>query len=644
MHLVAATSVVGKICRLPWRRPHLSPAPPFHASDPESDRGRRPTTAGRRSPTSSSSPSGTIALTSPTSGSFVVGALCLGFLYHDGAGGAHRFVPMAASTWRTLPGLELLSSPSSSSRVVASRNGLLVVDLRRGKSLELCVFNPVTGAAHVVPPLAADKDHAGGGGLWQHYACTLITNHDDSGDTTVTTTSPASSNFRRLIVIYTTISPAAGGGGWSDEAEVTTNAGEVLSQRNQMHSMRGGGNVIVYPGGRVVAWHAKNVLLELSLDTLASDVIRIPPRHSTRSQTFSMANTLLGISPERGGLFFVQFDRMSLSPAANKRRVSVCVHGHRHGDVWEAKVEPIRVDKYSPEDATKVRLRWLCERSVVVMFTVVAGDGDRRRSEAYALSLGTRRLHGYRFEDQAMYLASLAERQGMDDTMRRPLASMPSLGKPKVHLLNGVPLDAEPSAVARRRRCRSPARPSSTSSPNHLSSSTAPPPAIASSPPNPPPSAAHHGVHSRALGFFHLLQNRFVPTPSAASRIFEQQLPRPSLDYTKLERCSRIVASPNGLLVLDQRNGKRHNSNERDLRLCVCNPMTGYVHMLPQLQGLEDGLGLYACALLTAEDIVGEDTPRCSIPAPAGRKIPRPRPRQCSRGALCPHPRPRAGN
>lgn len=85
-----------------------------------------------------------------------------------------------------------------------------------------------------------------------------------------------------------------------------------------------------------------------------------------------------------------------------------------------------------PEDATKVRLWWLCERSDVVVFTVVAGDSEHRRSEAYALSLGTRKvekmgshdgdgdwvdLHGSWFEDQAAYLASLAEGDGMYDMM-----------------------------------------------------------------------------------------------------------------------------------------------------------------------------------------------------------------------------------
>lgn len=55
--------------------------------------------------------------------------------------------------------------------VVASRNGLLVIELRRAKhdrALRLCVCNPLSGAAHVLPPLAVKGDGLG------HYACTVL--------------------------------------------------------------------------------------------------------------------------------------------------------------------------------------------------------------------------------------------------------------------------------------------------------------------------------------------------------------------------------------------------------------------------------------------------------------------------------------
>lgn len=128
---------------------------------------------------------------------------------------------------------------------------------------------------------------------------------------------------RLMIVIYTRRQGLAGGvflrsfslddDGWSDEAEVTNARAWELSQR-QMCSMCSGGNIIVYPGGGVVNWLAKNVLFELCPDTLAeSGVIRIPPRHSTRSQNFAMVNTLLGVSPERGLFFVLRSRRQSAS-------------------------------------------------------------------------------------------------------------------------------------------------------------------------------------------------------------------------------------------------------------------------------------------------------------------------------------------
>lgn len=108
-----------------------------------------------------------------------------------------------------------------------------------------------------------------------------------------------------------------------------------------------------------------------------------------------------------------------------------------------------------------------------------------------------------------------------------------------------------------------------------------------------------------ALGLFHHQGDAapgFVALASA-SRRFPGLLrnPPPSLgalvDNGLFDGSSRIVATRNGLLVVDIRHGK-HN---RALKLCVCNPMTGQVHLLPPLAG-KDGLGHYACTVLTAED------------------------------------------
>ncbi|TKW08851.1 hypothetical protein SEVIR_6G051900v4 [Setaria viridis] len=135
-----------------------------------------------------------------------IGPLALGFFHRQENAAAPRFVTMASASCR-FPGLLRQPPPSlstlvddglfdGSSHIVASRNGLLVVDLRRRKhdrAVKLCVCNPMSGEVHVLPVLG-DKECIG------HYACTVLT-ADDCYEKAIHR--PRSSSYFRLVMVYT---------------------------------------------------------------------------------------------------------------------------------------------------------------------------------------------------------------------------------------------------------------------------------------------------------------------------------------------------------------------------------------------------------------------------------------------------------
>ncbi|KAF8670051.1 hypothetical protein HU200_051242 [Digitaria exilis] len=376
-----------------------------------------------------SAESASLSLTPRRAPGRFISPLALGFFHHEDAA-PPRFVAMAmASASRRFPDLLLRHPPPSlstlidgellgaSSHIVAARNGLIVVDLRRGKhdrSLKLCVCNPMSGLVHVLPFLDGKE-----GVL--HYACTVL-NADDSDEKTVTP--PRSSSYFRLVIVYTrhgfTVfrSYSSEEGSWSEEAKVNT---AMLGQK-QMSFTQGQGGIVQH-GGRLVHWLARNVVFVLSLETLQSVVVSVP--RSGNGQRFDMENTLLGLSPEER-LCVIQFGHLSLVTGNQRVSIRVTTRTDRGWDLGEL----IQVEQSLPADVAGVRLKWFFEKSGVVIFSVIAGDNDRRRSEMYALRLDTRvveklvshdregdvwgNVHGYEM-DQATYLASLAVPEGMED-------------------------------------------------------------------------------------------------------------------------------------------------------------------------------------------------------------------------------------
>ncbi|CAD6266115.1 unnamed protein product [Miscanthus lutarioriparius] len=114
-----------------------------------------------------------------------IGSLALGFFHShmtDGGVAQPRFVPLSAAASRLQPSFAALVD-SGASRVVASRNGRLVLDLRRRANtrvthaVRLGVCNPVTGGGVVdVLPQLRGKDSPTG-----PYSCTVITAADERG-------------------------------------------------------------------------------------------------------------------------------------------------------------------------------------------------------------------------------------------------------------------------------------------------------------------------------------------------------------------------------------------------------------------------------------------------------------------------------
>lgn len=359
-------------------------------------------------------------------------SLIIGFFHkHDAT--TLSFVPMASASRR----FPVLQKPSlslnmdiddgllSSSRIVASRNGLLVIEVQRGKhsrTLKLCVCNPMSGEVHELPALRG-KDGLG------HYACTVLTTVDYQNKNN--NPQPPLSSHYHLLMVYSRLhytafrSYSSKDGIWRPEGKVT---GAQLG-KNQIQLMRNG---VIACGGQVAYWITKDLVFGLHLNTLEATMTRLP--WSGGNTFIDTENILLGMTP-KGRLCAIQFSRHWYLSTHGKWAPTneICVITYDNNgstdnstlqmsnSLWKTKIN-IQVDQALKVDAlaTEVKLQWFCEKSGVVFFTT--SYYGKLRSEVYALNLGTRMIekvasntkdndlwnnfYGYEM-DHASYLTSL---------------------------------------------------------------------------------------------------------------------------------------------------------------------------------------------------------------------------------------------
>ncbi|CAN6288516.1 unnamed protein product [Urochloa humidicola] len=287
------------------------------------------------------------------------------------------------------------------SRPVASRNGRVVLELRReghADGLRLCVFNPMTGDAALLPPLSG-TDKPG------FYACALLTGDD----------LPPPHASRVLIVYnrsrFTALRAySSDTGRWSSEV--------ARSPKIDGGRMRKLGQGVVLRG--VAYWPLRRSALAVRLDGPEPTEVAMPPDGLLSDLPKRLR--LLGVTPDATRqLCFVDaryhLDRR-LRRAGLPCRSIVLVTRILRAGTWEKQEGCIKLPDIKVTKWENVNLRWFCEKSGVIFFTV--GE-DSSSSGAYALNVATQEVEkvahgpgcdnwrsvvGYEM-DAAGYLASI---------------------------------------------------------------------------------------------------------------------------------------------------------------------------------------------------------------------------------------------
>ncbi|CAM0953979.1 unnamed protein product [Alopecurus aequalis] len=357
-------------------------------------------------------------VTSPSS------RLLLGFFHHeDGAAIARKRTRTAAAGISAQPcfvpvpsGIRFLGTRSPSlaeafdgvvghgffehSRAVASRNGRLVLELRhqgRAAGLELCVCNPITGDMTLLPPLSG-TDMPGS------YASALLAGEEDLN---------IPPTFFRLLIVYNRRGFTAlrafssDTGRWSPEAR---RSGPKITVKKLLELGQG----VVLRG--VAYWPLLFTALAVRIDMPEPRELPMP-RHGLPGYR-EQGGRLLGVS--HGGRLCC----VLAGTAARKLAMVAYYFDPSAGECGEWEWKPgthmmrpqkdIKVMRYHA-----INLRWLYERSGVILFTL--GEGSSHQG-TFAFDIESSKIneliHGVHCEewknfvgyemDPAAYLASVA--------------------------------------------------------------------------------------------------------------------------------------------------------------------------------------------------------------------------------------------
>uniref|UniRef100_A0A0E0M6J1 F-box domain-containing protein n=1 Tax=Oryza punctata TaxID=4537 RepID=A0A0E0M6J1_ORYPU len=359
-----------------------------------------------------------------------VGALAVGFLQQrrqedssSSSGAPPRFVPLPTYSSRFAGGGELDkvfdNGLFSNSRLIASRKGRLVLELRRSSraaAVRLVVCNPMTGNMTTLPILAG-KDRPG------HYACALITANDLEGTLDPLSLTDDSAAFR-LLLVYKRRNFTACRSYWSET--------KAWGAESKLSGVKIGGRRLGEMTGAVavrgsVFWLLKNLLFVVRLGTLKATTETFPSKWCSKlcfCYGSPVQNRQLAVTPD-GRLCAVQVDRHVTN---NTVRLNVISRHDDHGPpTWELdKARDVELNRVLPmANVRRVCLRGVCEKSGVVFLAIGADmynqqpdlalyalDMDKKEARKVAAPPGHCRrssssFFGYEM-DRVAYLASLS--------------------------------------------------------------------------------------------------------------------------------------------------------------------------------------------------------------------------------------------